>query len=78
MSRIKLYRTPPSKTSDEIENFLKRKGVEYEKIDVSRDKNLLKEMKKKSGSYEVPVLEIGDEVLIGFNGEKISKLIKYL
>ena len=56
--------------------FLKEKGIKFEEIDVSKDKKAKEELIKKSGKMEVPVIEIDDQIVVGFDKDKIVKLLK--
>ncbi len=78
MSKIIIYTTPACQKGKEAEEMIKEKGIDYQIKDVSRDKDALLEMKEKSGKFHVPIIEIGEDVVVGFNKEKISKLIKYI
>jgi len=59
-----------------VKNFLKEKEVEFEEIDVGSDKEKAQEMVEKSGQMGVPVVEIGGEMVVGFNKERIDELLK--
>jgi glutaredoxin len=58
-----------------LKEFLKKHNIEFEDIDVSKDEKALKEMIKKSGQMGVPVVEIDGEIVVGFDKEKICKLL---
>ena len=58
-----------------LKEFLKQHDIEFEDIDVSKDENALKEMIEKSGQMGVPVIEIDGEIVVGFDKEKIVKLL---
>jgi len=58
-----------------LKEFLKEKGIKFEEIDVSKDKKAREEIIKKSGRLEAPILEINGEIVIGFNKEKICKIL---
>lgn len=73
--KIKVYSTPICPYCIALKEFLKEKGFEFEDIDVSRDEKALREMVKKTGQMGVPVIEIGDQIIIGFDKEKICKLL---
>lgn len=51
-------------------------NVAYEDIDVEKDQAAAEDMVKKSGQMGVPVITIGDEVIVGFNKPKIDDLLK--
>jgi len=56
-------------------DFFKEKNVAYTEYDVASDLNKRKEMVEKSGQMGVPVIVIGDEIVIGFNKPKIAQLL---
>jgi glutaredoxin-like YruB-family protein len=58
-----------------LKEFLKEKGIEFEEIDVSKDEKARDEMIKKSGRLEAPIVEIDGEIVVGFDKEKICKLL---
>ena len=55
--------------------FLKEKGIEFEEVDVSKNEKARDEMIKKSGRLEAPIVEIDGEIVVGFDKEKIVKLL---
>lgn len=57
-------------------DFFKENAVVYEEYDVSQDAVKREEMIQKSGQMGVPVLDINGEIIIGFNKQRISELIK--
>jgi len=57
-------------------DFLKEHKIEYEEIDVSQDRDAANEMVEKSGQMGVPVIEIDGEIIIGFDKEKLKKLLE--
>lgn len=73
---VKIYSTPTCTYCVAIKNFFEKNDIDYEEIDVSADEEALKEMKEKTGQMGVPVTEIGEEVIVGFDKKKISKLLK--
>ncbi len=51
-------------------------GVAYNDINVEEDQQAAEEMVKKSGQMGVPVIEIGEEVIVGFNRAKIDSALQ--
>ena len=72
---VKVYSTPTCPYCVTLKGFLKENNIEFEDIDVSQDKKALDEMVKKSGQMGVPVVEIDDQTVVGFDKEKISQLL---
>lgn len=72
---IKLYTTPTCPYCYTLKDFLKENNIDFEDIDVFKDEKAREEIIKKSGRMEVPILEIDGEIVVGFDKEKISKLL---
>jgi len=72
---IKVYSTPSCPYCVTLKAFLKQHNIEFEDIDVSQDKKAREEMIKKSGQMGVPVVDIDGEIVVGFDREKICKLL---
>ena len=49
--------------------------IEFEEIDVSKDEKAREEMIKKTGRLEAPIIEIDGQIVVGFDKEKIVKLL---
>lgn len=73
--KIRVFSTPTCAYCLTLKKFLKERGFEFEDIDVSRDMEAQKEMVEKSNQYGVPVVEIGGEIITGFDREKIAKIL---
>ena len=72
---VKVYSTPTCPYCVTLKEFLKENNVEFEDIDVSQNKTVLDEMVKKSNQMGVPVVDIDGQIVVGFDKEKISKLL---
>lgn len=73
--KIKVFSTPSCPYCITLKEFLKEHNIEFEDIDVSQDKAASDEMIEKSGQMGVPVIEIDKEIIVGFDKEKITKLL---
>lgn len=72
---VKIFSTSSCPYCFTLKEFLKEHNVEFEDIDVSKDKKALEEMIEKSGQMGVPVVEIDSQIVVGFDKEKICKLL---
>lgn len=72
---IKIYSTPTCPYCVTLKKFLKEKGFEFSDIDVSQNQKELEEMVDKSGQMGVPVADINGEIVVGFDREKICKIL---
>jgi glutaredoxin len=59
--------------------FLSQKGVPYTSYDVTKDKAALEEMRKISGgALRVPVIAVCNEVMVGFDRDRVDLALKCL
>jgi glutaredoxin len=59
--------------------LLSEKGVEFTAYDVSTDKAALEEMRKISGgALRVPVISVCNEVIVGFDRDRVESALKCL
>lgn len=70
-----VYSTPTCPFCIRAKQFLKDNNVQFEDIDVSEKQDKAQEMIKKSGQMGVPVLEIGEKIIVGFDKDKIKEAL---
>lgn len=73
--RVTVYTTPTCSWCTTLKTHLKKQGVRYTEVDVSRDPNAAQEMQRKSGQMGVPQTDIGGEMIVGFDKAKIDRLL---
>ena len=71
--KIIVYGTEFCPDCKRAKDFLEENEIKFEYIDVGKDKKAAKDLIEKTGQRKVPVIEIDDEMIIGFNAEKILK-----
>ena len=49
--------------------------MEFEERDISRDQSAVEEMTQKYGSNSTPTVVVGEQVLVGFNPERLDKIL---
>lgn len=74
--KVKIYTTPFCHFCHLAKEYLNRNGVKYEEINVQADPKAAREMITKTGQNGVPVLEIGDKIIIGFDQRKIAEALR--
>ena len=72
---IRVYSTPGCPWCDVAKDFFKSHNLDFEDIDVSIDEKAAQEMIKKSGQMGVPVIEIDDKIVIGFNKPVLEEIL---
>lgn len=75
MKNVIIYSTPTCHFCHMAKNFFKEKNIAYTEYNVASDLAKRKEMIEKSGQMGVPVIIIGDELIVGFNKPKIIQLL---
>ena len=70
--KVIVYSTPTCPWCKVVKDFLKSHNVEFTDVDVSEDMEKGKEMVKKSGQTSVPVIDIGGEIVVGFDQVKLK------
>lgn len=68
---VVIYSTPTCHFCQTAKQFFKENDVEYTEFDVSTDQEKRAEMIEKSGQMGVPVIFIGEEMVIGFDEAKL-------
>lgn len=73
--KIKIYTTPTCPYCRKAKQYFKSLGLRFQEADVSRNPKELEVMYRKTRQYGVPVIEIGNQVIIGFDKNKIDRLL---
>ena len=76
MAKVIVYSTSTCPYCVMAKDWLKQKKVEYDDINVGIDQAKAKEMIAKSGQMGVPVLDVGGDIIIGFDKPKIEASLK--
>ena len=75
MKNVVIYSTPTCHFCQMTKEFFKEHNIEYTDYDVSTDAEKRQEMIEKSGQMGVPVVFVDDEMMIGFDKDKLSKAL---
>ncbi len=73
---VTIYSTPVCHFCHAAKDFFKENDVAYTEHDVASDHEKRQEMIEMTGQMGVPVIQIGDDVVIGFDEDKIKELLK--
>ncbi|MBP9855896.1 MAG: glutaredoxin family protein [Candidatus Pacebacteria bacterium] len=76
MSKVTIYTTPTCHFCKLAKVFFQNNDVDYNEHDVQADLAARQEMMDKSGQMGVPVITVGDELIIGFDEERLRELLK--
>lgn len=75
MEKVIIYSTPICTYCKDVKDFLAENSVEFVEKDITKDREALLRMKEISKQMSVPVLEIGDEVIVGFEPDKMQDIL---
>lgn len=73
---VAIYSTPVCHFCEAAKAFFKENNVEYTEYDVAADADKRQEMIDMTGQMGVPVIQIGQDVVIGFDEDKVKELLK--
>jgi glutaredoxin-like YruB-family protein len=76
MKDVTIYSTPSCHYCNLAKDFFKENDVEYTEHNVAEDAEKRQEMVEKSGQMGVPVIYIGDDMVIGFDEAKLKSLLE--
>lgn len=72
---IVVYSTPTCPYCYQVKDFLSQRGVKFTEYDVSTNRTAASEMVRKSGQAGVPVITVGDQVIVGFDRFRLEQLL---
>jgi glutaredoxin 3 len=73
--QVTIYSTPTCHFCHAAKDFFAANSVPFTDINVATDLDRRKEMIDKSGQMGVPVITIGDDVVVGFDQKKLKELL---
>ncbi len=73
--KIIVYSTESCKYCHLAKEYLTSKGFAYESVDVGKDAEARKVAVAKSGQLGVPVIDIDDHIIVGFDQEAVDHLL---
>lgn len=74
--RVTVYSTPTCSWCNTLKSWLRKNGIPFTDIDVSRDANAAQELVKRTGQQGVPQTEINGQWVIGFDQPKLKQLLE--
>lgn len=74
-AQVTIYSTPVCHFCQAAKAFFTENNVSYEDINVAEDAEKRQEMIEMTGQMGVPVIRIGDDVVIGFDEGKVKELL---
>ena len=75
-SAVTIYSTPVCHFCHAAKDFFKENDITFAEHDVASDLDKREEMIEMTGQMGVPVIRIGDDVIIGFDEPKLKELLR--
>jgi glutaredoxin 3 len=75
MKNVTIYSTTICKYCAAAKEFFKDHNINYTEYNVGTDLEKRKEMMEKSGQLGVPVITIDNDVVVGFDEERLRELL---
>ncbi|MFP4424398.1 MAG: glutaredoxin family protein [Candidatus Woesearchaeota archaeon] len=76
MKQVKVYSTQTCPACHHAKNFLHFNKVDFDEIDVGRDRNAAMDMVRKSGQMGVPVIEVDGNIIVGFDEPSLRQALE--
>lgn len=74
-TKVIVYTTPTCHFCGAVKEYLTEKKIEYKEVNVQADPQAADDMIRKSGQMGVPVIDIDDQIVVGFNKPKLDELL---
>ncbi len=72
MQNVTIYTTPTCHFCQMAKEFFAEKGIQYSAFDVTVDAAKREEMIELTGQLGVPVIKIGEDIMVGFDRAKLA------
>jgi len=74
--KVRVYSTPTCPWCHKTKEWLKEKNIEFEDINVAEDQKAAAEMVEATGQRGVPVIQIDDNYIVGYDVAKMKELLE--
>ncbi|MDH5680378.1 MAG: glutathione S-transferase N-terminal domain-containing protein [Spirochaetota bacterium] len=71
----KIFSTPSCGYCKQAKSYLKQAGVRVKEVDISKDQRAAEEMVRKTGQQGVPVIIMKGTTIVGFDKNKINRVL---
>lgn len=75
MADVTIYSTPTCPYCKLAKDWMQENSIAFTDIDVSENQEAAQQMVEKSGQMGVPVILVGEEVIVGFEQSKLEELL---
>ena len=72
---VKIYTTPTCPYCHMAIDFFEKNNIVFEEIDISKNEKIAADIIERSDHIGVPIIEIDNRFVAGFDEEKVKKLL---
>ena len=72
---VVVYSSPGCPACTQLKNYLRRNGISYRSIDISRDEQAARRLAQRSGRMAVPQTDVNGQLVVGFDRSKLNRLL---
>jgi len=76
VKRVTVYSTPTCSWCNTLKSWLRKNGIPFSDIDVSRDQNAAQDLVQRTGQQGVPQTEINGQWVVGFDQKRLKELLE--
>lgn len=73
---VTIYTTPTCGYCNLAKEYFKKNNIQFTEYNVAQDQSKAQEMVQKSGQMGVPVIDVNNKVIVGFNQAAIEQALK--
>jgi len=74
-ARVRVFATPGCTGCRAVKEFLRSRNIEFTEIDMAADEEARNFVLEKTGHLSSPIVQVGDEFIIGFDRKKLEKAL---
>lgn len=74
--RVLVFTTPSCPWCTRAKSYLRERRVSFREVDVSRDASAARDLVRRTGQMGVPVIEIDGKPVVGFDRERVDRLLE--
>jgi len=73
---VTVYSTPSCSWCNTLKTHLRKNGIHFRDVDVSRDPSAAEDLVRRTGQQGVPQTDINGEIIVGFDKARINRLLE--
>jgi len=73
--RVTVYTSPGCPACGTVKTYLRRHGIGFREVDISRDQQAAEKIIRRSGQRAVPQTDINGRIVVGFDQDKLDRLL---